>query len=99
MNREVMSQQAGVLAVTVAAVFCPYGVLIQGVSLHTGIGFSLNGAFGAFHGGQPQVGGDHGINGWGRLPIRKGVFVDMVIQVKSSHIALPHIQAFNGARR
>ena len=21
---------------------CPYGVLIQGVSLHTGIGFSLN---------------------------------------------------------
>ena len=26
--------------------------------------------------------GDKGIDGWGRLPIRKGQFVDMVSQVK-----------------
>ncbi len=43
--------------------------------------------------------GDQGIDGRGRLPLRKGVFVDMVAQVKAGHAAPTHIQAFNGARQ
>ena len=43
--------------------------------------------------------GDHGIDGWGRLPIRKGQFVDMVSQVKGGHTNPGHVQAFNGARQ
>ncbi len=42
---------------------------------------------------------DHGIDGRGRLPIRKGVFVDMVAQVKAGHVTPSHVQAFNGARQ
>ena len=43
--------------------------------------------------------GDGGIDGWGRLPIRKGQFVDMVSQVKGGHTNPGQVQAFNGARQ
>ena len=43
--------------------------------------------------------GDHGIDGWGRLPIRKGVFLDVVSQVKGGSTGPGHVQAFNGARQ
>ena len=43
--------------------------------------------------------GDGGIDGWGRIPIRKGQFVDMVSQVKGGSTNPGHIQAFNGARQ
>ena len=43
--------------------------------------------------------GDHGIDGWGRLPIRKGVFLDVVSQVKGGGTGPGHVQAFNGARQ
>ena len=42
---------------------------------------------------------DHSIDGRGRLPICKVVFVDMVVQVKAYHAAPAHVQAFNGARQ
>ena len=43
--------------------------------------------------------GDRGIDGWGRLPIRKGVFLDVVSQVKGGSTGPGHVQAFNGARQ
>ncbi len=43
--------------------------------------------------------GDHGIDGWGRLPIKKGQFIDLVAQVKGGHTNPGHVQAFNGARQ
>lgn len=43
--------------------------------------------------------GDKGIDGWGRIPIRKGQFVDVVSQVKGGHANPGHVQAFNGARQ
>ena len=43
--------------------------------------------------------GDHGIDGWGRLPIKKGQFIDLVSQVKGGHTNPSHVQAFNGARQ
>lgn len=43
--------------------------------------------------------GDGGIDGWGRLPIRKGQFIDIVSQVKGGHTNPGHVQAFNGARQ
>ena len=43
--------------------------------------------------------GDGGIDGRGRLPIRKGQFVDMVSQVKGGNTNPGHVQAFNGARQ
>ena len=43
--------------------------------------------------------GDKGIDGWGRLPIKKGQFIDMVSQVKGGHTNPGHVQAFNGARQ
>ena len=43
--------------------------------------------------------GDGGIDGWGRIPIKKGQFVDMVSQVKGGHTNPGHVQAFNGARQ
>ena len=43
--------------------------------------------------------GDKGIDGWGRIPVRKGQFVDMVSQVKGGNTNPGHIQAFNGARQ
>ena len=43
--------------------------------------------------------GDKGIDGWGRLPIRKGKFVDMVSQVKGGRTNPGQVQAFNGARQ
>ena len=43
--------------------------------------------------------GDHGIDGWGRLPIKKGQFVDTVSQVKGGHTNPGHVQAFNRARQ
>ena len=43
--------------------------------------------------------GDGGIDGRGRLPIRKGQFIDIVSQVKGGHTNPGHIQAFNGARQ
>ena len=43
--------------------------------------------------------GDGGIDGWGRLPIHKGQFIDMVSQVKGGHTNPGHVQAFNGARQ
>ena len=42
---------------------------------------------------------DGGIDGWGRLPVRKGHFVDMVSQVKGGTTNPEHVQAFNGARQ
>ena len=42
---------------------------------------------------------DKGIDGRGRLPIRKGQFVDVVVQVKSGGANPSHVQAFNEARR
>ena len=43
--------------------------------------------------------GDGGIDGWGRLPVRKGQFVDMVSQVKGGSTNPRDVQAFNGARQ
>ena len=43
--------------------------------------------------------GDDGIDGWGRIPIRKGQFIDMVSQVKGGSTNPGHVQAFNGARQ
>lgn len=43
--------------------------------------------------------GDKGIDGRGRLPIRKGQFVDVVSQVKAGSSNPTHVQAFNEARR
>ncbi len=43
--------------------------------------------------------GDKGIDGRGRLPIRKGQFVDVVSQVKAGSSTPTHVQAFNEARR
>ena len=43
--------------------------------------------------------GDHGIDGWGRLPIKKGQFIDLVSQVKGGQTNPGHVQAFNGARQ
>ena len=43
--------------------------------------------------------GDGGIDGWGRLAVRKGQFVDLVSQVKGGHTNPGHVQAFNGARQ
>ena len=43
--------------------------------------------------------GDRGIDGWGRIPIRKGKFIDVVSQVKGGHTNPGHVQAFNGARQ
>ncbi|MXY49923.1 MAG: site-specific DNA-methyltransferase [Gemmatimonadetes bacterium] len=43
--------------------------------------------------------GDGGIDGWGRIPLRKGYFADMVSQVKGGHTNPGHVQAFNGARQ
>ena len=46
---------------------------------------------------QKQV-GDKGIDGWGRYPLRKGVFADVVSQVKGGGTGPGDVQAFNGAR-
>ena len=43
--------------------------------------------------------GDKGIDGYGRLAIRKGQFVDMVSQVKGGGTSPGDVQAFNGARQ
>ncbi len=43
--------------------------------------------------------GDGGIDGWGRLAVRKGQFVDLVSQVKGGHTNPGQVQAFNGARQ
>ena len=43
--------------------------------------------------------GDKGIDGWGRISIRKGKFVDIVSQVKGGGTNPGHVQAFNGARQ
>ena len=43
--------------------------------------------------------GDKGIDGRGRLAIRKGQFVDLVSQVKGGHTSPGDVQAFNGARQ
>ncbi len=42
---------------------------------------------------------DRGIDGWGRIPIRKGQFIDLVSQVKGGHTGPGDVQAFNGARQ
>ena len=42
---------------------------------------------------------DKGIDGRGRLPIRKGIFIDIVSQVKAGSSNPGHVQAFNEARR
>ena len=42
--------------------------------------------------------GDKGIDGRGRLALRKGVFLDTVSQVKGGKTGAPDVQAFNGAR-
>ena len=42
--------------------------------------------------------GDNGIDGWGRLAIRKGQFIDLVSQVKGGSTGSPDIRTFNGAR-
>ena len=43
--------------------------------------------------------GDKGIDGRGRIPIRKGQFIDMVSQVKGGATGPGDVQAFNGARQ
>ena len=43
--------------------------------------------------------GDKGIDGWGRVPIRKGKFIDIVSQVKGGGTGPGDVQAFNGARQ
>ena len=43
--------------------------------------------------------GDGGIDGWGRIAIRKGTFIDMVSQVKGGSTSPGDVQAFNGARQ
>ena len=43
--------------------------------------------------------GDKGIDGYGRIPIRKGQFVDVVSQVKGGGTGPGDVQAFNGARQ
>ena len=43
--------------------------------------------------------GDHGIDGYGRLAIRKGKFIDLVSQVKGGGTKPADVQAFNGARQ
>jgi hypothetical protein len=43
--------------------------------------------------------GDKGIDGRGRLPIRRSVFVDVVSQVKGGATGPGDAQAFNGARQ
>ncbi|MCY4144967.1 MAG: DNA methyltransferase [Chloroflexi bacterium] len=43
--------------------------------------------------------GDKGIDGRGRLPVRKGRFIDVVAQVKAGNSNPSHVQAFNEARR
>ena len=43
--------------------------------------------------------GDGGIDGSGRLAIRKGHFIDMVSQVKGGSTKPADVQAFNGARQ
>ena len=43
--------------------------------------------------------GDKGIDGWGRLPIRKGRFIDIVSQVKGGRTNPGQVQAFNGGRQ
>ena len=43
--------------------------------------------------------GDKGIDGRGRLAIRKGKFVDMVSQIKGGSTGPGDVQAFNGARQ
>ena len=43
--------------------------------------------------------GDQGIDGRGRFPIRKGVFIDVVSQVKGGSTGPGDVQAFNGARQ
>ena len=43
--------------------------------------------------------GDKGVDGRGRLPIRKGQFIDIVSQVKGGGTSPGDVQAFNGARQ
>ena len=43
--------------------------------------------------------GDKGFDGWGRIPIRKGQFIDVVSQVKGGGTGPGDVQAFNGARQ
>ena len=43
--------------------------------------------------------GDKGIDGYGRIPIRKGQFIDIVSQVKGGGTSPGDVQAFNGARQ
>lgn len=43
--------------------------------------------------------GDRGIDGRGRIPVRKGQFIDVVSQVKGGHTNPGAVQAFNGARQ
>ena len=43
--------------------------------------------------------GDGGIDGRGRLAIRKGQFIDIVSQVKGGTTGPGDVQAFNGARQ
>ena len=42
---------------------------------------------------------DKGIDGYGRIAIGKGKFIDLVSQVKGGSTGPSHIQAFNGARQ
>ena len=42
---------------------------------------------------------DKGIDGRGRIPIKKGQFIDVVAQVKGGNTGPDHVQAFNGARQ
>ena len=43
--------------------------------------------------------GDKGIDGRGRIPIKKGKFIDIVSQVKGGKTGPGDVQAFNGARQ
>ena len=42
--------------------------------------------------------GDKGIDGWGRIPIKKGQFIDVAAQIKGGSTNPGHVQAFDTAR-
>ena len=42
--------------------------------------------------------GDKGIDGWGRIPVKKGQFIDVVSQIKGGSTNPGHVQAFDTAR-
>ena len=42
--------------------------------------------------------GDKGIDGWGRIPIKKGQFIDVAAQIKGGNTGVGHVRDFDTAR-